>query len=108
MWTFAAEAAFSEVCVQSPAGVSKMAGYLHLRHDVQIGEATEKRDLGVSAPVFEGAVTLAEGRPRAHSQSVERSDAIVGSMMVIGEACKFSGLVRERTSRGYVTQTNHD
>jgi hypothetical protein len=33
-------------------------------------------------------VTLTEGRPRAHSQSVERSDAIVGSVMVIGEACK--------------------
>jgi hypothetical protein len=25
--------------------------------------------------VFEGAVTLTEGRPKAHSQSVERSDA---------------------------------
>jgi hypothetical protein len=45
MWTFAAEAAFSGVCVQSPAGVSKMAGYLHFRHDVRNGEATEKRDL---------------------------------------------------------------
>jgi hypothetical protein len=51
MWTFAAEAAFSGVCVQSPAGVSKMAGYLQLRLDVQIGEATEKRDLGVCQPL---------------------------------------------------------
>ena len=33
-------------------------------------------------------MTLTEGRPRARSQSVERSDAIVGSVMVTGEACK--------------------
>jgi hypothetical protein len=51
MWTFAAEAAFSGVCVQSHAGVSKMAGYLHLQHNVQIGEATEKHDLGVCQPL---------------------------------------------------------
>ena len=42
-------------------------------------------------------MTLTEGRPRAHSQSVERSNAIVGSVMVIGEACKS----RDESEKGH-------